>query len=42
MGVDDRGHAGDFQVETPFGIWSYFEAFSKLRYIAYFVNPIFI
>ncbi len=38
-GLADRGSAGDFVLDTPYGYWSYFAAFSKLQYIAYMLVP---
>ena len=38
-GAGDRGQAGSFIVDTPYGFWSYFTAFSNLQFIAYMLIP---
>jgi hypothetical protein len=38
-GFTDRGYAGSGFVDNPYGFWSYFNALSKLQYIAYMLIP---
>ncbi|MBK8476795.1 MAG: hypothetical protein IPL39_10930 [Opitutaceae bacterium] len=38
-GVADKGEAGDFQVDTPFGWWSAFGIFLRIQTLGYVLAP---
>lgn len=39
-GVSDRGYAGDFQIDTPFGWWSVFSVFIRVQTLGFILVPL--
>lgn len=39
-GTMDRGYAGDFQLDTPYGWWSIFSVFLRLQTLGYLLVPL--